>query len=148
MEDPAREAAAEALLTASNALLSIAIRSIAAGPADLTVVQHRTLVLVERLGVLSVNAVSAHLGVDQSTASRHCTRLAGLGLVTRTRATHDGRAVDVRLTPAGRQQVRAVREARRGEILRVLDRMSDSAVREALQGFGEFDAAAAGIPVL
>jgi DNA-binding MarR family transcriptional regulator len=148
VEDAEREVAVEALMTGSNALLAIAIRSVEAGPADLTVAQHRVLVLVDRISVLSINAVADHLGVDQSTASRHCTRLARLGLVTRTRATHDGRAVDVRLTPAGRRQVRAVREARRAEILRVLDRMSDRAVREALQGFAEFDAAAVGAAML
>ena len=65
-----------------------------------------------------------------------------LGLVTRTRARHDGRAVDVRLTPAGRRQVQAVREARRTEIRRVLDRMSDRSVREAVRGFTTFEEAA------
>jgi len=148
MDDQERAEAADALVTASGALLAIAVRSVAAGPVDLTVAQHRVLVLVESHGVLSVNAVAEHLGVDQSNASRHCSRLARLGLVTRTRARHDGRAVDVRLTPAGRRQVRAVRAARRSEIQRVLDRMSDRSVRDSLRGFTTFDAAAAKTPSL
>ena len=148
MDDQERAEAADALVTASAALLAIAVRSVAAGPVDLTVAQHRVLVLVESHGVLSVNAVSEHLGVAQSNASRHCSRLAALGLVTRTRARHDGRAVDVRLTPAGRRQVRAVRAARRSEIQLVLDRMSDRSVRDSLRGFTAFDAAAAKTPSL
>ena len=142
MDRDERAKAAEALTAASGALLAIAVRSVAAGPVELTVAQHRVLVLVESREVLSVNEVAAQLGVDQSNASRHCSRLAGLGLVTRTRARHDGRAVDVRLTPAGRRQVEAVREARRTEIRRVLDRMSDRSVREAVRGFTTFDEAA------
>jgi DNA-binding MarR family transcriptional regulator len=142
MEDPTRAEAADVLLTASGALLAIAIRSVAAAPVDLTVAQHRVLVLVESHPVLTVNELAEHLGVDQSNASRHCSRLASLGLVTRTRARHDGRAVEVRLTPSGRRQVQAVREARRDEIRQVLARMSDRSVRQSLRGFAAFDEAA------
>ena len=63
--------------------------------------QHRVLVLLDERGALSVNDLADSLGVDQSNASRHCSRLARLGLVTRSRAAHDGRAVMVGLTPAG-----------------------------------------------
>jgi DNA-binding MarR family transcriptional regulator len=148
MEDPSRAEAADALMTACGALLAIAIRSVAAGTVELTVAQHRVLVLVESHRELTVNEVADHLGVDQSTASRHCSRLTRLGLVTRTRARHDGRAVDVRLTASGRRQVKAVREARRLEIRQVLDRMSDGSVRQSVRGFTAFDDAATHAPVL
>jgi DNA-binding MarR family transcriptional regulator len=145
--DPTRAEAADALVTAGGALLAIAIRSVGAGAVPLTVAQHRVLVLVESHRAVTVNELAEHLGVDQSNASRHCSRLATLGLVTRTRARHDGRAVDVRVTPSGRRQVRAVRAARRLEIRQVLDRMSDRSVRESVRGFTAFDEAAAHAPV-
>ena len=142
MEASERDRLADALLVASRALVAIAVRSVSAGAADVTVVQHRVLVLLDLRGPLSVTAIGDELGVDQSNASRHCTRLARLGLVTRTRSTEDGRAVDVTLTAAGRRHVHAVRRARRREIAQVLDRMPDDAARAAVRAFEHFDEAA------
>src|SRR4051794_4820163 len=125
MESAERDRLADAVLDASRALLAIAVRSVAAGPAEVTVAQHRVLVLLEAHRRLSVSGVAEELGVDQSNASRHCTRLARLGLLARTRAAHDGRAVDLELTAPGRGQVEAVRAARRREIIRILERVPD-----------------------
>src|SRR6476659_6529981 len=92
----------DALLASTQSLMAMAIRTVGEAPVSLTVVQHRVLLLIEEAGTLSVNDVAARLGVDQSNASRHCTRLAALGLIRRTRAAHDRRAVDLRLTGSGR----------------------------------------------
>jgi DNA-binding MarR family transcriptional regulator len=143
MTQAERDRLADAVIGASRALVAIAVRSMAAGTAQITVAQHRVLVLLEERESLSVSAVGARLGVDQSNASRHCARLEHLGLVTRSRASRDGRAVDVRLTPAGHRQVQVVREARRREIDRVLAGLPDSVVREVTAAFEVFDRAAA-----
>jgi DNA-binding MarR family transcriptional regulator len=139
---------AEALAGTSRALVAIAVRSMAAGSMEVTVAQHRVLVLLEERGALSVNALADGLGVDQSNASRHCSRLARLGLVSRNRAAHDGRAVEVRLTPEGRRQIAAVDRARSREIQRVLDRLPDASVQDVVRGFELFHeaAGAAGLP--
>ncbi len=100
----------EALTASSAALVAIAVRSVASGDPEVTVAQHRALVLLDEHGPLTVTALAHPLGVDQSNASRHCSRPARLGLVSRTAAAHDGRVVDVHLTPAGRQQVGSVRD--------------------------------------
>jgi DNA-binding MarR family transcriptional regulator len=76
--------------------------------------------------------------VNQSNASRHCARLCDLGLVTRTRATDDGRAVEVRLTLAGTEQIRAVREARRDRIQAILEHLTDRQARAAVTGLEVF----------
>jgi DNA-binding MarR family transcriptional regulator len=144
MQSNERERLADAVLEASRALLAIAVRSVSAGNAEVTVAQHRVLVLLDTRGPLSVTAVAEELGVDQSNASRHCTRLARLGLVTRTRATYDGRAVEVGLTADGRRQVEAVRAARRREIISILERLPDVAVRDVVEGFESFQSAARG----
>ena len=138
MDDRARRDLAEALLEVAGTLVGISIRGIAQGPIDLTVAQHRVLVLIEGAGVVSVTEVALQLGVNQSNASRHCGRLADLGLVVRDRARHDARAVELRLTAAGRRQVRAVNSARLREIRSVLSGMdvADSgAVVDALRAF-------------
>ena len=142
MNPDERDRLAEALLVASRALVAIAVRSMSASTVAVTVVQYRVLVLLESRGKLSVTAIADELGVDQSNASRHCSRLTHLGLVNRARSAHDGRAVDVVLTAAGRHHVQAVRRARRREIARVLDRMPDDAARAAVWAFEQFDHAA------
>ncbi len=142
MNESERDRLADAVTGASRALVAIAVRSMAAGSAQVTVAQHRVLVLLEDQERLSVNALATSLGIDQSNASRHCTRLEQVGLVTRTRASQDGRAVEVRLTPSGRRQVRVVREARRREIDRVLAGLPDAVVRDVAAAFEVFDRAA------
>jgi DNA-binding MarR family transcriptional regulator len=142
MKRTQRQHQAEALAETSRALVAIAVRSMAAGSTEVTVAQHRVLVLLDERGGLSVNALADSLGVDQSNASRHCSRLARLGLVTRSRAAHDGRAVMVGLTPAGRRQIHAVDEARSCEIQRVLDRLPDAAARDVVRAFELFRGAA------
>src|SRR3954451_18607640 len=114
---------ADALLVSTQSLMAMAIWTAGRAPVPVTVVQYRVLLLLEEAGTLSVNDVAGRLGVDQSTASRHCTRLAGLGLVRRTQASHARRAAELRLTGAGRHEVQAVREARRRWAERVLTRL-------------------------
>jgi DNA-binding MarR family transcriptional regulator len=140
--DATAEALADALLASTQSLMAMAIRTAGEAPVPLTVVQHRVLLLLEDAGTLSVNDVAARLGVDQSNASRHCTRLAGLGLIRRTRASHDRRAVDLRLTRSGRNQVLAVRRARRRWAEQVLGRLGEEDARVAARGFELFAAAA------
>ncbi len=134
--------AADAVLVTSRLLVGIAVRSLQAGSSEVTVAQHRVLMLLEEHGPLTVNQVAALLGVNQSNASRHCLRLGELGLVDRHRAVHDARTVEVLLTQAGRRQVDAVRGARRGEIIAVLSRMSDGAMRDMVSGCSAFNEAA------
>ena len=138
-----RDRLVEALTASSAALVGIAVRSVAAGPAEVTVAQHRVLVLLDEHGATTVTTLADRLGVDQSNASRHCSRLARLGLVDRTPAAHDGRAVEVQLTHAGRHQVRTVRDARRRELERVLDDLTDPEVQGVARAFELFHHAAA-----
>ena len=129
-----RDELAESLLATTRALMGMAIRTVGQGPASLTVVQHRVLLLMEEAGTLSVNQVAERLGVDQSNASRHCSRLVALGLLRRTPAQHDRRAVDLSLTAEGRRQVLAVRRARRAWADQVLARIPEDEAQAAVRG--------------
>jgi DNA-binding MarR family transcriptional regulator len=133
---------AEALLATSRALVGIAIRGLAAVSTDVTLAQHRVLLLLDEREELSVGDVAQLLAVNQSNASRHTTRLVDLGLVTRDPAPHDARSVVLRLTPAGRARVDAVRSARVREIRSVLARMEVSDVRRVAAALRAFEAAA------
>jgi len=140
MDERAREELAGTLVELSRSLLGLAVQTVGEGPVEVTVVQHRVLVLLWTQGTLTITEIARQLGVDQSNASRHCARLERLDLLSRRRARHDGRAVDVVLTARGERQVRAVHEARRRAMVGILARMSDEdarAVAGALQRFAE-----------
>jgi len=121
-----REELVEELLTASRALVGIAIRSIAAAPVEVTVAQHRLLVLLAAHGPQSVGEIAEHLGVNPSNASRHGDRLQRMGLVGRNRSADDGRVVRIELTPAGRDLLDAVTQRRREELIDLAERLPDS----------------------
>jgi DNA-binding MarR family transcriptional regulator len=137
-----RDALAEAILNASTALLGIAVRSVSAVSGEVTLVQHRVLVLLHAHDVLSIGAIAEGLGVDQSVASRHCARLEELGLVDRSRSVRDARTRDVRLTPSGLARVADVRAARRRAVDAVLVHMHDDEAEIVRRSFEAFSRAA------
>lgn len=131
---------ADAFITVSRALVGIAVRSINTAPTEVTLIQHRLLVLLATGGDQTVGTLAEQLEVNASNASRLCDRLQKLGLVTRDRSSSDGRAVDVSLTGAGRKLLETVRAHRRHEIRRILDHMPHQdveAIIRALTAFGE-----------
>ena len=131
---------AEAFLTASRVLVGLAVQSLGAAPVEITMAQHRVLVLLASRGEQQIGDIATELRVNPSNATRHCDRLQKLGLLARERSTADGRVVQVALTDAGRMVVDAVSEARREEISRVLGEMpadQRSAVLAALESFAE-----------
>ena len=115
---------ADAFLTASRALIGLAVRSIEAAPVDVTVAQHRVLVLLAARGDLTIGDLADGLGVNPSNATRYCDRLQRLELVHRARSVEDGRMVRVGLTQEGQALVTAVTERRRQEVDEVLERMT------------------------
>jgi DNA-binding MarR family transcriptional regulator len=141
-----RTALSEALLTASRALVGISVRSIEASPVDVTVLQHRLLVVLASHGEQTITGIAEALGINQSNATRHCDRLQRLGLVGRRRADHDGRVVLVQLTHRGMEVLDRVTRRRREEIERVLAKMTVSQARSALTALAAFNDAADELP--
>jgi DNA-binding MarR family transcriptional regulator len=130
----------DAFLTASRALVAVAVRSLAAGDADITLPQHRALVLLAAHGPQRMADLAALLGVNSSSATRHCDRLQRRGLVRRDPAPDDRRAVSVSLTAAGRRVVEDTTAARRAEIRAILAGMPrdlHEPLLTALRGFAE-----------
>jgi DNA-binding MarR family transcriptional regulator len=134
--------AADAVLTASRALLAVALRSVLAASVDVTVAQHRVLVILASHGPQTVSDLAAHLGVDQSNASRHCARLHRAGLVDRRPSPEDGRAVEIAITRAGAAVVAEVTAARHAEIAAVLTQMELADVEATVRALTAFNAAA------
>jgi DNA-binding MarR family transcriptional regulator len=142
-KEPVDDDLVEAFLSASRALVGVAVRSLAAGDADITLPQHRALFLLAARGPQRMRDLADLLGVNSSTATRHCDRLQRRGLVRRERSADDGRAVCVSATAAGLTVVDQVTRARRRQISAILEAMparSRTPLLAALRGF----AAAAG----
>jgi DNA-binding MarR family transcriptional regulator len=128
---------ADAFVTASRA-----VRTIDDAPVDVTVTQHRVLVLLASRGDLTIGDIAEGLAVNPSNATRYCDRLQRLGLVTRSRSVADGRVVQVGLTEPGRALIKAVNERRREEVDRVLGRMTSSETAGILAALHAFNRAA------
>jgi DNA-binding MarR family transcriptional regulator len=131
-----------AFVTASRALVGIAIRSIEAAPVAVTVPQHRVLVLLAANGPQAIGSIAQQLGVNPSNATRVCDRLQRLELVGRSRSVSDGRAVDVTITPAGRRLVNAVTEHRRLEVTAVLRELAPRHAEIVVAALDDFNRAA------
>jgi DNA-binding MarR family transcriptional regulator len=132
----------DAFVTASRALVSLAVRTIDEAPVDVTLAQHRVLVLLAARGDLPVGDIADGLGVNPSNATRICDRLQRLGLISRTRSPQDGRVVVVGLTAPGASLVRGVNARRRAEVEKVLSRMTPEQTERALEALAVFNRAA------
>jgi DNA-binding MarR family transcriptional regulator len=133
-----RDEIVDELLTASRAFVGIAVRSLAAAPVEVTVAQHRLLVLLATRGPQKIGELAVLLGVNQSNASRQVDRLQRLALVARGSSPSDRRVVEVELTEDGARVVEAVTRSRREELRTLLDRMGPfdpAAVAAALRAF-------------
>ena len=136
------DAAAEAALVASRALVGVAARSLAAIEGTITLVQYRALVLLASRGVLNVGGLAEALGIHASTATRLCDRLAEKGLIDRRTSAESRREVVIGLTSAGRALVRSVTERRRREIRKIVGRLDPPRRAELVAAFGAFADAA------
>ena len=136
------DALADAFVTASRALVGVAIRSIEAAPVAVTVPQHRVLVLLAGAGPQAVGRIAQQLGVNPSNATRLCDRLQRLDLVGRAPSAADGRGVLVSITAAGKDLVDAVTAHRRDEITDLLRALPPSRARGAVAALAAFNDAA------
>ncbi len=134
-----------AVLTASRALMGVAVRSIAIVEDDLTIVQYRALVLLTTRGEQTPSGLAHALGVRPSTGTRLCDRLVAKGFVGRAPSRENRRQITLTVTPAGRALARAVTARRRREIVRIVERLPN-AERERLRvALGKFADAAGDI---
>lgn len=139
------EAALDALLLASRAVVGVAARSLPEW-ADVSLVQFRALVLLERDGALNAGALAEHLHVSPSTVTGLCDRLEARGLVVRALGPESRREVVVQLSPVGKALVDTAIAARRLEMARILERIPSEELRGMTRALNAIAAAAGEIP--
>jgi DNA-binding MarR family transcriptional regulator len=130
----------DAVLGASRVLLAVAERSLAGLAEDVTLAQYRVLIELAGRGPQRIADLAALLGVDRSTATRMCDRLARKRLVARRRVSTDRRGVRVALSRSGRELIAEVSRRRRAEIAAIFRRMpraNHGAALGALRGFAD-----------
>ncbi len=80
--------------------------------------------LISERGAVSTSTLAQLLGIDPSTASRNLAGLQKAGLVTRKKASEDGRQTDVRLTPKGKRAADATTASASQALASVLDKIN------------------------
>jgi DNA-binding MarR family transcriptional regulator len=91
---------------------------------EVTPQQAETLQLIAERGAVSTSTLAQLLGIDPSTASRNLAGLQKAGLVTRKKASEDGRQTDVRLTPKGKRAADAATASSSQALAAVLDKVN------------------------
>jgi DNA-binding MarR family transcriptional regulator len=110
----------DAFLGVSRVLVALAARSMAQLGVEVTLVQHRALVVLASAGPRRTTDLADELGVASSTVTRMCDRLTRKGLVRRYRRADDRRVSWVGLTEAGRDLVGEVMRHRREAIAQLV----------------------------
>jgi DNA-binding MarR family transcriptional regulator len=146
MTDMVQPDAIDAVLTASRALIAVATTSLGAAAEETTIAQYRSLVVLASRGPQRQVDLAGALGVAPSTACRMCDRLVRKGLIRRTRARTDRRAVLVSITGAGRAVVDQATARRRELIAGVLAELPSARQRDVADALRAFAEAAGEIP--
>ena len=120
LRDEDLDAVIGAVLRATQAFVGLALRSLGAAGASITLAQYRMLAVLADDDGQNVRDLAARLGVDRSTATRMCNRLVSAGLIQRADDPDDRRAVVISLTGEGRAVVAAVTRARRDNVAALL----------------------------
>ncbi len=137
---------ADAVLTASRVLVAVAARSLAEHESEVSLPQYRALVVLASRGLQRPVDLAQALGVDPSTATRMCDRLAAKKLIARRRDVADRRVVVLSLSASGRRLVERVTERRRREIEQILDAVDPTEQASLVRAFTLFGAAAGEVP--
>jgi DNA-binding MarR family transcriptional regulator len=90
----------------------------------LTMAQMVAMMLLEKMGPISVSSVAACIKLSPAAASHMVDRLVVAGLVGRSEDPADRRQKRIAITAAGRELIQRTREQRTREFTRILARLS------------------------
>lgn len=110
----------DAFISASRALVAVAVRSLADVAEQVTLTQYRTLVVLASRGPQRLTELAQAVGVTPATATRMCDRLLVKRLIVRRTERGDRRNVRISLSDAGRTLVAVVTSNRRREIEQIV----------------------------
>ena len=141
------DAAVDATLTASRALLGVVARSVGSALELVTPPQFRVLVVLSTEGPLRTSTLAARMGAVPSTFTRSLDRMEASGWIVRRENPESRREVLVDLTDTGHRLVEDVTDRRRQEIRAVITRLSPAERAAVMRGLALFASAAGEPPV-
>jgi DNA-binding MarR family transcriptional regulator len=115
---------ADVLQSATRMLTGVALRSMEALDAAVTLPQFRLLAVLADLGPIPSGRTAQALGLDPSTVTRLADRMVALGHVVRGSDPRHRGVVTLELTPSGRGLVAKADTWRRRELARIMARLS------------------------
>jgi len=136
----------DAVLTASRVLVGVAAKSLAEHESEVSLQQYRALVVLASRGPQRPIDLAEALGVEPSTVTRLCDRLAAKRLISRRHQGQDRREVQLALASHGRKIVEAVTTRRRAEIGRIVSSLAPGERDRIVKAFTSFAQAAGEIP--
>ena len=126
----------EVLQAATRMLAGIALRTVEALDANVTLPQFRLLAVLADLGTVPSGRAARALGLDRSTITRLADRLVAGGYVERgSDPAHRG-VVTLSLTPGGRGVVAQADDWRQREFVRIMGRLPGSDRSAAIAALG------------
>lgn len=137
---PWKEAAVDALLAASRALVAVSARSIA-GNAEVTLPQFRMLVVLSD-SPTNLTGLAGSLDVAPSTAMRMVDRLLDAELVEREVRPENRRETRISLTRAGRRVVDDVTARRRRDLDAIVETIPEAELDRLVHAMALFASAA------
>ncbi|MFG2622627.1 MarR family winged helix-turn-helix transcriptional regulator [Streptomyces sp. NPDC048507] len=138
------DAVIRALYAASQVLVAVSARSLAAAGAKVTLAQFRMLVVLATRGAAKLVALAEAMGVNPSTAMRMVDRLIAVGLADRRPNPDDRRETILTVTRGGLRLVEEVTARRREEIAAIAARIEPGERSALLGALSAFGAAGAG----
>ena len=105
------------------------------------VAEAHTLMELTREEPLLQKDLVFRLRLEKSTVSRLVKMLEGRGWIERTRSPHDGRAMELRLTEAGKRTASTLAEVRREKFARILEAIPEEKRAPVMQVLGVLEEA-------
>jgi DNA-binding MarR family transcriptional regulator len=139
----AEKQAGESALAALRAMVSIGESTLEQVTEHLTLTQFRALRIVVEQTPVTMSRVAAELGMNPSSVTRACDRLATLELLHRAQNPLNKREVLIAPTGKGRQVVKDVDAHRRTVLTGILDRLDPETRAGVVTAFARFADAAA-----
>ncbi len=106
-----------------------------------SVAEAHALMELSRTETLVQKELASQLRLEKSTVSRLVRILEDRGWVERSRSPHDGRAVELRLTEAGKRAAAGLAEARRAKFARILEAIPEEERASVMQALSVLEEA-------
>jgi DNA-binding MarR family transcriptional regulator len=98
-----------------------------------SVAEAHALIELSRAETLVQKELASRLRLEKSTVSRLVGMLEGRGWVERSRSPQDGRALELRLTEAGKRTAENIAEARRAKFAQILEAIPEEERESVLE---------------